>query len=262
MSYIKFKGDPSYKQINAATARLCDPVPVKKSLRLIDNCFSVVDKNISQVDLCDFSKLAYPADAYSKQELEICQGESVQVFSNGLVGGTTATGSTLLNSSNITLDAANSSIKVGDRVSGSNIPAGSTVTSIAGTALTISGQATSDDAAIALTFVEVLNPNRSYVKGIILYANYPTLDDSGAEIEPSAYSLTATTSTVFANGTTDSISFGLGQAYMHFAPEASSDPTKLINSLTLANPSTEFSVKVNVMLIKTKTDVDPNNCNC
>jgi hypothetical protein len=100
------------------------------------------------------------------------------------------------------------------------------------------------------------------VKGIILYANYPTLDESGAEIDQSAYSLTATTSTVFANGTTDSISFGLGQAYMHFAPEASSDPTKIINSLALTNPSTSFSVKVNVMLIKTKTDVDPNNCNC
>lgn len=262
MSYIKFKGDPSYKQINAATARLCDQVPVKKSLRLIDNCFSVVDKNISQVDLCDFSKLAYPADAYSKQELEICQGETVQVFTNGLVGGTSATGSTLINSPAITLAQANTSIKVGYKVAGSNIPAGSTVTSIIGTALTISGKATSTSAATGLTFVEVLNANKSYVKGIILYVHYPTLDAGGGEINPYEYALTATTTTVFANGTIDSLQFGLGQAYMYFAPEATFDPTKILNSLSLTNLNTSFSVKVNVLLVKTKTDVDPNNCDC
>ena len=40
------------------------------------------------------------------------------------------------------------------------------------------------------------------------------------------------------------------------------DPTKILNSLTLSNPSSTFSVNVSVLLIKTKTDADPNNCDC
>jgi hypothetical protein len=262
MSYVKFKGDPSYKRVNAGMARLCDPVPVKKSLRLIDNCFSIVDKNVSQVDLCDFGKLAYPTDSYAKQELEICQGETATIFTNSLFGGTTSTAATTLNSAAVTLAAANPLIKVGTKVSGSGILAGTTVLAIAGTALTLSAQATATAAASVLTFTEVLNLNKAYVKGIIVYVNYPTLDEDGAEISPDQYHLTCGISSVLANGGTSASNFSVGPAYMYFAPEDTADPTKILNSLTLANPSSAFSVNVSVLLIKTKTDADPNNCDC
>lgn len=262
MSYIKFKGDPSYKLVNSSMSKLCDPVPVKKSLRLIDNCFSIVDKNVSQVDLCDFGGMAYPADAYVKQELEVCQGETVSVFSNGLVGGTTQSGNTTLNSPSVVLASQNSSIKVGSKVSGLNIATGTTVSAINGTNLTLSTPATGTATGTTLTFIEVLNPNKSYVKGIIIYVHYPSVDEDGADILPSEYVLTATNLTVLSNGTQDSLNYGIGQAYMYFAPEATTDPTQIINALSLTNPSTKFSIKVNVLLIKTKTDVDPNNCDC
>ena len=262
MSYIKFKGDPSYKRVNSAMASLCDQVPVKKSLRLIDNCFSIVDKNVSQVDLCDFTKLAYPADSYIKQELEICQGENAIVFSNNLVGGTTATSATTLNSAAVTTATANNLIRVGSKVTGSGIQTGTTVTAINGTSVTLSLPATATNPSTVLTFVEVLNPNKAYVKGIILYVNYPTLDEDGGEILPEEYQLTGSISSIFSNGGNSTANFTIGQAYMYFAPEATTDPTKIINTLTLLNPSSKFSVKVNVLLIKTKTDVDPNNCDC
>jgi hypothetical protein len=262
MSYIKFKGDPSYKRVNSAMAKLCDPVPAKKSLRLIDNCFSIVDKNVSQADLCDFGKLAYPTDSYVKQELEICQGENVVIFSNNLVGGTTATAATTINSSAVTLAVANNLIRVGSTVSGNGITAGTTVAAINGTALTLSAPATATGPNTVLTFVEVLNPNKAYVKGVIIYVNYPTLDEGGGEISPDQYMLTGSISSIFTNGGNSSSNFTIGQAYMYFAPEATTDPTKIINTLTLLNPSSTFSVKVSVLLIKTKTDVDPNNCDC
>lgn len=262
MSYIKFKGDPSYKRVNTDMSNLCDSVPVKKSLRLLDNCFSIVDKNVSQVDLCDFTKLAYPADSYVKQELEICQGETVSIFSNGLVGGTTGIAATVDGNSTITLAIANNSIKIGSKVSGTGIQANTTVTAINGVTVTLSLPATETNAAETLTFIEVLNPNKAYVKGIILYVNYPALDEDGGEINPSEYLLNGVSSTVLSNGTASSANFSIGQAYLHFAPEATTDPTKILNSLSLTNPSTKFSVNVSVLLIKAKTDADPNNCDC
>jgi len=262
MSYIKFKGDPSYKKINASAATLCNQVPIKKSLRLIDNCFSVVDKNVSQADLCDFSKLAYPTDGYVKQELEICQGETVTVFSNNLVGGTTATAAITQNNTTATLSVANASVKIGSKVTGTGIAEGTTVTAVSGTTVTLSAGATQTNAAVALTFVEVLLPNKSYIKGIVLYADYPTLDEDGGEIDPAGCLLTGAISSILANGGNSSSNFTIGQAYVYFAPEATPDPTKIINTLTLLNPSTKFSVKVNVLLIKTRTDADPNNCDC
>jgi hypothetical protein len=262
MSYIKFKGDPSYKRVNTSSSNLCNPVPVKKSLRLIDNCFSIVDKNVSQADLCDFSKLAYPADSYVKQELEICQGELAIVFSNNLVGGTTSTAATATNSAAVTLASANNLIRVGSKVTGTGIAAGTTVAAVSGTSLTLSAPATATNAATVLTFVEVLLPSKSYVKGVILYVDYPTLDEDGGEIDPSDYMLTGSVSSIFSNGGNSSSNFSIGTAYMYLAPEATTDPTKIINTLTLLNPSTKFSVKVNVLLIKTKTDADPNNCDC
>lgn len=262
MSYIKFKGDPGYKRVNTAMSKLCDPVPVKKSLRLIDNCFSIVDKNVSQADLCDFSKMAYPTDSYVKQELEICQGENAIIFSNNLVGGTTATAATTINSTAVTTAFANQLIRVGSIVSGTGITAGTTVTAINGTAVTLSAPATATNANTVLTFVEVLNPAKAYVKGVIIYVNYPTLDESGGEINPSEYMLTGSVSSIFSNGGNSASNFSIGQAYMYFAPEATTDPTKIINTLSLLNPSSTFSVKVSVLLIKTKTDADPNNCDC
>ena len=262
MSYIKFKGDPSYKRVNAGMARLCDSVPVKKSLRLIDNCFSIVDKNVSQVDLCDFGKLAYPTDSYAKQELEICQGETATIFTNSLFGGTTSTAATTLNSAAVTLATANPLIKVGTKVSGSGILAGTTVLAIAGTALTLSAQATATAAASVLTFTEVLNLNKAYVKGIILYVKYPMADENGGEISPDQYLLSCGISSIFSNGGNSSSNFSIGQAYMYLAPEDTADPTKILNSLSLLNPSSTFSVNVSVLLIKTKTDADPNNCDC
>jgi len=262
MSYIKFKGDPGYKRVDSNMSKLCNPVPVKKSLRLIDNCFSIVDKNVSQADLCDFTKLAFPADSYVKQELEICQGENAIVYSNNLVGGTVATAATVNNSTAVTTAVVNNLIRIGSKVSGTGIQTGTTVTAINGTAITLSLPATATNAATTLTFVEVLNPNKAYVKGVIIYVNYPTLDEDGGEIDPSQYLLTAQISSIFTNGGNSASNFNIGQAYMYFAPEATTDPTQIINTLTLLNPSTKFSVKVSVMLIKTKTDVDPNNCDC
>jgi len=67
---------------------------------------------------------------------------------------------------------------------------------------------------------------------------------------------------ILTNGGSSPSNFTIGQAYMYFAPEDTADPTKILNSLTLANPSSAFSVNVSVLLIKTKTDADPNNCDC
>ena len=262
MSYIKFKGDPSYKRVNSGMAKLCDPVPVKKSLRLIDNCFSIVDKNVSQVDLCEFSKLSYPADSYVKQELEICQGENVTIFTNGLFGGTTSTAATTINSASVTLASANPLIKVGTKVSGNGIVSGTTVSAINGTALTLSSGATASAPASVLTFTEVLNPNKAYVKGIIVYVKYPTVNEDGGEISPDQYLLSCGISSILSNGGNSSSNFSVGQAYMYLAPEDTADPTKILNSLSLSNPSSTFSVNVSVLLIKTKTDADPNNCDC
>jgi hypothetical protein len=262
MSYIKFKGDPGYKRVNSAMAKLCDPVPVKKSLRLIDNCFSIVDKNVSQVDLCEFSKLSYPADSYVKQELEICQGENATIFTNGLFGGTTSTAATTINSAAVTLASANPLIKVGTKVSGNGIVSGTTVSAITGTSLTLSSAATASAPASVLTFTEVLNPNTAYVKGIILYVKYPTVDEDGGEISPDQYLLSCGISSILSNGGNSSSTFGVGQAYMYLSPEDTADPTKILNSLSLLNPSSTFSVNVSVLLIKTKTDADPNNCDC
>lgn len=66
--------------------------------------------------------------------------------------GTTSTGSVTLASTSVTLTAANSNIAVGQIVYGSGIPANTFVSSISGTTLTLSQQATLTGASVTLGF--------------------------------------------------------------------------------------------------------------
>ena len=107
-----------------------------------------------------------------------------------------------------------------------------------------------------------LNSSKTYVKGIMLAVKYPTLDETGAATNPADFSVTVEYDTLNVDYELDSCALPVGEYFMHFAPEAATDPRKLINTLYVTNPSSTFSVKLIVMLIKTKTDTNPNNCNC
>lgn len=257
--YIKYSDDPIKRRVNSAFGSLCDGDPIKNTLKLVNGCFSIFDREKLVSSFCEFNNFTFPVDGFTNLDLEICQGQNEIIFSNALVGGTTATSATTLNSTAVTLAFANNLIRVGSTVSGIGITAGTTVVAISGTALTLSSPATATNPNTVLTFVEVLNPNKSYVKGVLLFVKYPKLDEDGAEIDPSEYIVTGNISSIFSNGGNSSSNFTIGEAYMYFAPDATTDPTKIVNSLSILNPSTKFSVKVSALLIKTKTNPDPNS---
>jgi len=108
-----------------------------------------------------------------------------------------------------------------------------------------------------------LSESKTYIKGIMLSVKYPKVDEDGVETLPADFYVTAEYDTLdVAYELSDPCTLPIGEYFMHFAPEAATDPRRIINSLYVTNPSTKFSVKLIVMLIKTKTDIDPNNCDC
>jgi hypothetical protein len=198
MSYIKYQGDPTYSRVSTATSTLCSSTPVKPGLGLENGVFSVTGSSgTSSAGFSEFKTMAYPVDGYSMLTIELCQGETVELINNNLVGLTT------------------------------------------------------------------LNTSKTYVKGIMMAVKYPATDETGAETNPADFSITLEYDTLnTAYELADSCAMPVGEYFMHFAPQAATDPRKLINTMYVTNPSNTFSVKLTVMLIKTKTDTNPNNCNC
>jgi len=266
MPYIKYQGDPSYSRLGSG-ANLCSSTPVKPGLGLENGVFTITGGGTaggSNAAFSEFKTISYPVDGYSMINLELCQGETVELLNNNLTSLIlTGISGTVTNTTTLTIGAQTSIAGKTVTVYKSNGDSlGSGSVNQQGTIITLTSP-TTNAALTGLKIVSSLNESKPYIKGILLSVKYPMVDESGAETNPSEFYVDLEYDTL-----DETYDLGnpcllpVGQYFVHFAPEASSDSRRLINTLYITNPSTKFSVKVTALLIKTKTDTDPNNCDC
>lgn len=104
-----------------------------------------------------------------------------------------------------------------------------------------------------------LSQTKSYVRGIILFIEYPTVNSNGVEL--TAADMKAQIQ-IYNREATDYFSLPVGELFLHFANEATVDANDLINQLDIYNPSTVASIKVKALIVNVKSTDDPNNVQC
>jgi hypothetical protein len=82
--YIKYVDDPVKRRVNSAFGSLCDGEPIKNTLQLINNCFSVFDREKLLASFCDFKNFGFPVDGYSLVDLTVCGDGTEVLFDNSL----------------------------------------------------------------------------------------------------------------------------------------------------------------------------------
>ncbi len=154
-------------------------------------------------------------------------GASVNVSYNAskmTVSATTIT----LSSTSVTLSATNTNITVGMGVSGSGIPTGTTVTSISGTAMTLSNAATAAGTSVALTFDIYLPQTSSFeIPTTTTVLNNLTINNSAGVTlgaNTTVNGLLTLTSGVFAKGSS-SITLVNGATIVRTAGSLDAAPT-------------------------------------
>lgn len=193
--YIKYADDPVRKRVNSAFGNVCNSDPKKNALKLIDRCFTIVQKEKTLATFCELEKLNYPVDGFSVIDVTICADSSYRVFDNNL-----------------------ETIQLVD----GKYPLSST---------------------------------KDYVRGIILWVEYPTVDSTGDEVKPEDMNLEYS---IPDNLVQNTATFVFHEFFSHFANPFANDATQLLNKLDLYNPSQTYSVKVKGLVIYTKSDPDPN----
>jgi len=181
--YIKYVDDPVKRRVNSAFGNLCAGDAIKNSLQLIDNCFSVFDREKLVASFCDFQNFGFPVDGFSLVDLNVCANSTEVLFNNNLqdiveVDGeypldpdkTYARGILLVihypSSNTIEATSYTSTLTMYDR------PATGTFDLPVGEAYTYFANPDAVMADKILNKLEITNPNANFsikVKGLILY---------------------------------------------------------------------------------------------
>jgi hypothetical protein len=110
----------------------------------------------------------------------------------------------------------------------------------------------------SLPYYFIIPADRNYVRGCILYIDYPVLDKNGSDVLPADQSCEIKLIDQDLNESTHPIS----NFFSHLGNPMTRNATKLINKIEIYNPNPNFSVKVRGMVIYVKGNPDPNNCAC
>jgi hypothetical protein len=226
MAYIKYNDDPLAKRVSDAFANLCSSVPVKKSLRFVDKCFGIFNGSQREVNFCELSNFAYPVDSSLSIDFEVCAGETLSVYDN------------------------NTDEVVSYEPSGSpsNYPFGAN-----GEFVELAGTDPS-----GTPYYYVVENDRNYARGCILYIDYPSKDKNGDDIVPADYECEL----VITNRNLDTFTIPLCDFFAHFANPETRGADSLINKIEVNNPNANFSIKVKGLVIYAKSNSDPENCAC
>lgn len=232
MSYIKFQDDPIAQRFNNSFANLCAGDPTKKVLKLLDRCFKVFNNGKSEASFCDLEKFLYPVDGSQSIDFEVCggaPGETLVIYDNDL--------DSILPTyqANVTTPV-NYPNSVNPLEYFPAIPAG-----------------TSSSPAYYL-----LQNDRNYARGCLLYIDYPVNDKNGEPVIPAAMSCDIT----ITDYTGSSISYPISQFFSQFSNPETLNATKLINKIEIHNPNLNFSIKVKGLIVYVKSNTDPANCAC
>ena len=152
MPYINFQDDPIPQRVNNSFANLCSSDPSKKVLKILDKCFIIVNKGKTEAKFCDLEKLLYPVDGHLLIDFEVCAEERLSVYDNLLED---------ILSSSPSSEAVYYPLGAGTEYM---IPAG------------YSGPSSSPSSSpSSLPYYFIIPADRNYVRGCILYIDYPVL---------------------------------------------------------------------------------------
>jgi hypothetical protein len=226
MAYIRYNDDPLAKRVSDAFANLCSSVPTKRSVRLIDKCFSIYNGSTKETSFCEFSNLFYPTDGSLSIDFEVCAGETLAVYDN--------------NTDEIASYAPTDVP--------TNYPFGADGEFI---------QSVTDGLGGADLYF-ITSADRNYARGCLLWIKYPVKDKNGNDILPADQECQLT----FTNRLLETNSIPLHQMFAHFVNPETRGADSLINKIEVYNPNPNFSIKVSGLVIYTKSNSDPNDCAC
>ena len=279
--YIAFQDDPNEIRYSAAYGNICNSDPKKQTLQLNNQCFTIF-KNASTISqFCKLKDLLYPVDSFQSIDFEVCAGETLALFNNQLdlilptkPFSQTTTTTTTIGPSSSTQDPSSSttdpSSSTQDPSSSTQDPSSSTTdpSSSAQTTTTTTTTLGPVPNYIANTGESIpaspdrnyylLKNDKNYVRGIILWIDYPSVDKNGDDVPLGNMSSQITQ----VNRLLVDSTFEVGQFYSHLANPVTLDANKLINILEITNPNENFSIKVSGLIIYVKSNNDPGDCSC
>jgi hypothetical protein len=180
--YIKYVDDPVKRRVNSAFGNLCDGDPIKNTLKLVNGCFSIFDREKLVASFCELKNLSFPVDGFSLIDLTVCASSTETLFDNNLQAITQVNGAypldidesyvrgillVVIYPANNTIEATSYSanLTMYDRAATGSfvLPIGDTFSHFA--------NADADDARQLLNKLTITNPNADYsirVKGLII----------------------------------------------------------------------------------------------
>jgi len=82
--YIKYNDDPVKRRVNSAFGSLCDGDSIKNTLKLVNGCFSIFDREQLLASFCDLKNMTFPVDGFSLLDLTVCANSTETLFNNNL----------------------------------------------------------------------------------------------------------------------------------------------------------------------------------
>jgi hypothetical protein len=180
--YIKYVDDPVKRRVNSAFGSLCDGDPIKNTLKLVDGCFSIFEREKLLASFCEFKHLSFPVDGFSLIDLSVCANSTETLFDNNLQSIAAVNGAYPLDadetyvrgillaiiypaSNAIEATTYSSNLTIFDR------PATGSFVLPVGEMFSHFANADADDARQLLNKVTITNPNADYsirVKGLLI----------------------------------------------------------------------------------------------
>ena len=180
--YIKYVDDPVKRRVNSAFGSLCDGDPIKNTLKLVDGCFSIFEREKLLASFCEFKHLSFPVDGFSLIDLSVCANSTETLFDNNLQSISAVNGAYPLDadetyvrgillaiiypaSNAIEATTYSSNLTIFDR------PATGSFVLPVGEMFSHFANADADDARQLLNKVTITNPNADYsirVKGLLI----------------------------------------------------------------------------------------------
>jgi len=232
MSYIKFQDDPIAQRFNNSFANLCAGDPTKKVLKLVDRCFKIYNNGKSEASFCDLEKFLYPVDGSQSLDFEVCggnPGETLVIYDNSL-----------------------------DQIIPTYQSALTTQVNYPSTSNTAEYFATIPYGIASEPAYFILQNDKNYSRGCLLYIDYPVNDKNGDPVVPAAMSCDIK----ITDYTGSSITYPISQFFSQFSNPETLNATKLINKIEIHNPNLNFSIKVKGLIVYVKSNTDPTDCAC
>lgn len=245
MTYVQYSDDPIKKRVSKAFANLCDSsFGNKKSLKLIDKCFTIINQSLTEATFCSLQNFVYPVDTQVQINFEICAGETLSVFDNSL--------------DDILLAPAPNP----DIVTDPNYPFGPGTEYI---------PPSGEYGPSSVPAYYLLNNDKNYARGVLLYLTYPDIDKNGNDVLLANQGCTLRIYTIDqeTNHLIDPDSnpypyyeIPMMSFYAHFSNFETLSARNLINRLEIHNPSLSSCLTVYGMVIYTKSNSSAASCSC